>query len=173
MNAIGFITVLFLAFMNLSCVTPKEGPGYYEALQEAASGNLDFAFLELNSYLRENPDSYHAPDIKFAVAEYHLGVKNYREAIDRLSKYIIDYPEEQNALLAQILLYKALIDFNPQSPLLEKLKERLFSKSIFLFLSDSKTKLYKSLLNNKYKIIEYVDRIEVLKNDEAILRIAP
>lgn len=165
--------VIILIFINLSCVTLDSDIRYYEAIEEVKSGNIDFAFLKLNNYLRENPNSIYDQEIRFAISEYYFQIKDYRDAIKQLTKYIIDYPEEKNTVFAKALLYKTLLEYKEDPLLAERLKETFFSKFIFLIFSDSKIKYYKSILNNTYKIVEYVDKIEVFKNDRLFLKITP
>lgn len=167
-----FTVIILLAFTSLSCLSDRSN-FYYEAMEDIKSKNIDFAFIKLNSYLRENPDSPNAPQIKFAIIEYYFQTNNYSAAIDELTKYINGYPAENNTVFAQTLLYKILSENKEDSPLLEKLKEAFFSKSIFLTFSDSKIKSYTSIFGNKYKVVDYVDRIEVFKNKELLFEIKP
>ncbi len=164
--------IVILIFANLSCATTA-GSLYNDALQDIKSGNIDFAFIKLNNYSRECPNSVHAPQVKFAIIEYYFQTKNYRSAIDELAKYITEYPDEKNSVFAQAIFYKALLDYKGESPLLEKLKETFFAKPIFLIFSDSKSKSYKSILNNNYRIVDYMDKIEVYKNNGLFFEITP
>lgn len=170
-NILKFI-ILILILFNLSCATTA-GNLYYDALEDIKMGNIDFAFMKLNNYLREFPNSIHASKIRFAISEYYFQTKNYRNAIDELNKYIVDYPDEKISVFARAILYKILLEYKGESPLTEKLKETFFSKPMFLTFSDSKTKSYKSILNNNYKIIDYVNKIEVTKNSELLFEITP
>lgn len=170
------LVLLFLAFFNLSCATISTqhiDNQYFEALKEVKAGNIDFAFMLLKNYLRENPASIYGQQVKFAIAEYYLQLKNYREAIPALIEYIKDYPEDKSTLIARVLLYKAISDYNQEPILTKDIKERFFSKSLFLVFSESKMRSYESILNNVYKIIDYVDRVEIYKNDELFLKITP
>jgi len=171
-NAMEFL-IFILIFSNLSCISLSKDRQYYDAMEDVKSGSLDFAFMKFNNYLREHPNSTYAPKIRFAISEYYFQTKDYRDAIDELTKYIINYPNEKNTIFAQAIFYKALLDYRTEPLLVEKLKEAFFSKSIFLIFSDSKTKSYKSILNNNYKIVDYIDKIEVFKNDELLFEIAP
>jgi len=137
------------------------------------TGNIDFVFVKLDSYLKEFPDSIHVPQARFAVCEYYFQIKDYRSAIYKLRDYIIDFPEEKATIFAQLFLYKILSEYRKEPALTEKIKESLFSKSVFLVFSDAKVKYYKSLLNNIYRILNYVDKIEVFKNNDLFLRITP
>jgi tetratricopeptide (TPR) repeat protein len=164
--------IIILIFINLSCGTPAL-VRYQDALRDARSGNIDFAFLKLKNYLLEYPDSSHTKEIKFAIGEYYLQVQDFRDAIYKLSDYIKDYTGDGSIIFAQALLYKALLEYKKEPQLIEKIKESFFSKSLFLFFSKSKTKYHKSILNNTYKILNYLDKIEILRNNEIILKITP
>lgn len=165
------LALIFISLANLSCATFNSG--YYEALDDIKSGNTDFAFLKLKSYLNENPYSVYAPRIKFAIAEYYLQLKDYRDAIGQITEFLLEYPEEKNTAFAEALLYKALTEYKDAPQITEKIKKDFFSNPLFLIFSDSRIKRYKSILNNTYKIVDYVDRIEVFRNDEIILKVTP
>ena len=91
----------------------------------------------------------------------------------KLSEYIKDYPDDKTAIFAQALLYKIILEGNQQPQLIEKMKENFFSKSLFLIFSKSKIKSYNSILNNTYEIADYVDKIEIFKNNGLFLKITP
>ena len=157
--------------ITASCATTNNL--YFEAKEDIKLKNFDFAFMKLSDYLKQNPDSVYAPQIKFAIIEYYFQTKNYRLALEELEKYINEYPGKKNVVFAEAILYKTLSVYEKESPLLEKLKEAFFSKSIFLIFSESKTKSYTSLFNNYYEIVDYVDRVEVFKNKELLFEIKP
>lgn len=172
-----YLQVFLLAVFSLSTIScasvSKEQFTLKEALQEARAKNFDYAFLKLQEYLREYPASRHTKEVKFAIAEHYLLTKNYTQAIPALSDYVIEFASDNSSLFARMLLYKALSDYNVEAALVEKIKESFFSKSLFLLFSESKTRRYTSLLYNVYKIIDYVDRIEVHKNNELFLTLTP
>jgi len=172
MKKLGYL-VLFLVLLNLSCATSTGQNRYREITRDAKAGNIDFAFIKLNSYLKDFPDSIHVPEARFALCEYYFQINDYRSAIYKLRDYITDFPEEKATIFAQMILYKILSEYKKEPALIEKIKESLFSKSIFLVFSDAKVKYYKSSLNNIYRISNYVDKIEVFKNNDLFLKITP
>ena len=164
---------LFLVLLNLSCATSTGQNRYREITRDAKAGNIDFAFVKLNSYLKDFPDSIHVAQVRFALCEYYFQIKDYRSAIYKLRDYIIDFPEEEATIFAKLILYKILSEYKKEPALTEKIKESLFSKSLFLVFSESKIKKYKTLFNNTYKVLNYVDKIEVFKNNDLFLKITP
>lgn len=142
-------------------------------LKDARQENIDFSFMKLRSYLRENPKTQHAEEIRLGLAEYYFRIRDYNDAINELTRYISDYHSGKNVIFAYILLYKIILEYKDEPQLLEKLKEKFFSKSLFLIFSDSKTRHYKSVLNNTYKIVEHIDRTEVFFNNELFFKAVP
>lgn len=167
------LLIAIFIFTNLSCATLSGESEYYAILKEIKTSEPDYVFMKLKNYLQEMSDSIHAQEIRFALCEHYFQTENYRDAINELSTYIIDYPDDKSTVFAQAIFYKTLLRYKGDSRLLEKLKERFFSQSLFLVFSESKVKHYKSILNNTYKISEYVDKIEFFKNNDLFLKITP
>lgn len=167
----GLGACILLILLNLSCSSIGVNPHYQNAVREARLGNADFAFMELRSYLQESPESDRAQNARFAMAEYYFQNKDYRQAILELTDYVMRYPEGKNTVFAQALLYKIFLEYQSEPELLGKLKELFFSKSIVLIFSEAKTKRYKSILGNRYSIMEYVDKIDVFQNDTLLFEI--
>lgn len=165
------LSIFILILTGLSCATSRTE--YHGIVREIKRGELDFAFLKLKDYLKEHPESTYVPRVRFAICEYYFQRKNYRNAIEELYKYIVDYPEDKSAVFTQAILYKILLEYRDESPLLEKLRKIFFSKYLFLVFSEAKIKHYRSIMNNTYKIVEYIDRMEFYKNNELFFKIAP
>ncbi|MDD5552777.1 MAG: hypothetical protein PHE18_02775 [Candidatus Omnitrophica bacterium] len=146
---------------------------YYDALQDVKEGHHDYAYIKLREYVRERPRPDREKKARFSMAEYLLEIKNYRDAIKQLAGYLEDYPDDPSRVFAQALLYKALTDFKQDPELIERIKLNFFSRSLFLIFSESKSIEYESIFKNVYRITEYVDRIEIFKNNELFLDIAP
>ena len=166
--------VLVLALISISCATfSQENVRYREALRESSSGNMFFAFMKFDKYLEDYPGSIHSQQVRFAVCEYLVDVKNYNSAIRKLKEYIQEYPNDKSTLFAKALLYLSISRYNSETELIEKIKQDFFSKSLLLVFSDSKSNSYTSILKNTYKIVDYLDRVEFLKNDFLFLTVSP
>ncbi|RKY31327.1 MAG: hypothetical protein DRP74_05150 [Candidatus Omnitrophota bacterium] len=182
-----YLTVLVLIFSSLSCAAvsnkisdgiysvrlKNKEPLFFEALQDAKAGNKDFAIMKFAEFLRMNPNTIYAKDIKFAIAEYNLEAKNYVGAIPQLAAFIEEYPEGTRTMLARALLYKALSDYGEETMTEEYMTEHFFAKCLFLIFSESKARYYVSILDNVYKIVDYIDKVKIFKNDELYLEITP
>ena len=159
LNKIKFI-IITLIFFNISCVSLKKDNYYLDIIKEAKSGSIDFAFMKMRNYLKDNPDSKYVPEIKFSIIEYYFQINNYNEAISELSAYLNSYPQEQNSVFAYALLYKIILKYKKDS------------KALFLVFAESKSKQYRSALNNTYKIVNYLDKIEIFRNGELFFEIS-
>ncbi len=164
--------ILLLIFASLSCSAILD-PKYSQIREDVKAGQDDFAFLKLKEYAEENPKSPRLREIEFAIGEYYFQVHDYRNAIVQLSDYISKYPDAQNTIFAQAMVYRALDKYTDEPALTQRLKEKLFAKPVFLIFTASKNKTYKSILGNTYETVDYVDKIEVFKNGEPIIAIKP
>lgn len=160
-------------FFNLSCIAGESQRRYCNIVREARRESADFTFMKLRNYLQEYPGSLHSREIRFAISEYYLRVKNHQEAIHSLTGYLNDYQGGEDTIFAQALLYKAMQEYKEEPLLMEKIKENFFAKSLFLTFSASKVKRYKSIFNNTYKVVDYIDSIEIFKNNDLFLKITP
>ncbi|MEW6075551.1 MAG: hypothetical protein AB1530_04500 [Candidatus Omnitrophota bacterium] len=167
------ILYVLLSVLISSCATFVPASDFNAFIKEVRKENSDFAFMRLSAYLRDNPESAHANEIRFALAEYYFQIKNYNDAFDELQYCIEANPKDKIAVFAYAMLYKIISQYQADPEALVRLKEKFFSKSLFLVFSDSKTKSYTSILNNRYDIVDYVDKIEVFKNNEAFLEVRP
>jgi tetratricopeptide (TPR) repeat protein len=172
-NQIGILVIIGLVLINISCATPREKIGYEAALSESKSANIYFSLMKFKEYLKEFPDSPYSRVVKFAISEYYFEINDYRDAMRQLKEYIEEYPQDRSAVFAKALLYRIISGYMIDPELKEKIKEEFFSKSIFLIFSGSKMKSYKSILNNTYKIVDYIDKIEFYKNNELLIEIRP
>ena len=179
-NLIKFLEIA-LALTNSSCayissmsasVSP-ETLNYQDALEDAKGGKSDFGLVKFDNYLKEYPNSPHKQGIKFAIIEYYLQINDYQDAILNLKQYIEEYPKDKSTVFAKALAYKAISEYGLNRELIEPIKEGFFSKSLFLIFSESKTKSYTSILGNTYKIVDYIDKIQFLKNNELFLEVSP
>lgn len=172
-NKIKFLMVV-LVLISISCATStREFVLYEDILSEARSENIHFALMRFNNYLKEFPETGHKQQIKFAICELYAQINDFQDAIRKLKEYIEEYPQEKSTVFARALLYRAISEYKSEPALIEKIKEGFFSKSLFLVFSESKTKSYRSILDNTYKIVDYIDKIEFYKNNALILSVSP
>lgn len=173
MKKILLLALILFCFVFLSCKTLCEDQEYSQISEEFPTDNDHTIFIKLKSFLEEYPNSSHAKEIKFAFCEYYFQTNNHRQAINDMAEYLNNYPGEKNTALILAMLYKELTRETKDTYLVEKIKKRFFAKPLFLIFKNAKITQYKSLLNNTYKIIDSVNKIEIIKNNEPFLTIAP
>lgn len=172
-NIISLAVCAVLVSLSLSCLTPRERLNYRDCLREAESGNKYFAIMKLRAYIKEFPESSHNQRARFALSEFYTEINNYQDALSGLKSYIEDYPNDKSTVFAKALLYRLISERGTDPGLLESVKQNFFSKSVFLVFSSSKTKSFRSAAGNKYKVIDYIDRIEFYRNNELFLEVQP
>lgn len=172
-KALKALLAVMVSLQLISCACVPKEDLFLEAEAQAKAHKYDFAFILLGDYLKNNPGGRRGADARFALAEYYYLRKNYRPASVELTKYFQDYHDAPSAIFAKAMLYKILQEKEEHIEITDKLKQDFFSRPLFLVFSQSHAASYVSALNNTYKIMDYVDKIEVYLNDEIFLEIRP
>lgn len=149
---------------------------YREALQNAKQGELNATLFTLRRLLRDYPDSRYVADTKFALGEYYFRENVYQDSYNIFLDFLENYPEHQATPFALAMIHKLLMKYNQGKmymPLNEKIRNKFFNKPLFLLFSKSRNKTYHSLLNTRFIIREYIDKIEILKDNETFLVVRP
>lgn len=139
---------------------------YSTAVREAESGNRDFAFMHCRELLENYPDSKYASDAAFAIGEYYFITANYEFAAEALSNFINDYPDSKG--LPFVLMYLLKVpQIHKNESLTEKLKNQIISlKRLSLLFQESKGYAYTSPLGIKYRMMYYIDKVELYVDDK-------
>ena len=172
-----FILLTFLLFYPSQelFAGPSLEVGLHEAEHYGKEGKLDFAFLELRDLLRRYPDDSHVPEMEFAVAEYLFLQKNFLEAKETFQRCLAKIKYDSTPrLLTQVYLLICLEKTggrSASSDLLAQLKKELSSQGFFLAFDDKRTYTWRSLLGTLYTLNEFVDRLEILKNEKPLYTI--
>ncbi|MFC1753373.1 tol-pal system YbgF family protein [Thermoproteota archaeon] len=172
------VAVIILCISCISCITVSDTGSRMGQVRSAVSrGNYDSAFLILRSIVNNKPNSQYAAMASFAVAEYYLMKKAYVECRYALKRYLDNYPDDKGVVFAEAMLYELSADKKNSSnaqELLDRIRERVFSKpTFFLFSSKSKRFSYWSVFDNNYTAVDYMDRVEILRNGKVYSKIAP
>lgn len=170
------IFIIITLFSICSCATLSESGRIYErALSNIKLNNLDGAFFDLRELARDYPNSPYSKKVRFAIAEYYFLKNDYYDSIEEFSLFLGDFPNSPEALFAKAILYKIISEINDQNlmELSSKIRKQFFSKPIILIFSEYKTKSFNTLLGSRYAIKDYVDRVEIFKDNELFLKIEP
>lgn len=146
-----------------SCIVYADGGAsdlYSKTIQEAKSGNMDFAFMHLRAILKNYPDSKYACDALFAEGEYFFSASDYHNASLIFSNVLDKCPDGKGVLFALMYLLK-VAEIRQEESLIRKLKNEIinFKRLTFLF-KETKDYKYKSLLLKKHRVVFHIDKIE-------------
>ena len=176
-----FILIL-LTFLLLSPSKTLLAEGsLQEELQRAAlygkEEKWDFAFLELREILRQYPDGPHVSEVEFSIAEYLFQQGSYSEAWETLKGCLSKFtPASTQFLLARVYLLLCQEKTNVNTPttklLLGELKRELSSQKFFVAFDERRTRTWQSPLGIRYTLHEFVDRLEILKNEASFYTIS-
>ena len=171
------IILIILASTVISSCASLTEPGtiYKIALNNVKEKNLDSAFMNFRELARDYPNSPYSRNARFAMAEYLFTKKDYYDSLREFVSIIEDFPNTSQALFAKAIVYKALSEFSSKEieGLSSKIKREFFAQPIILVFSEYKTKSFKTLLGSHYTIKDYVDRVEIFKDNEIFLKITP
>ena len=171
-----FIKILFvissIVLLFCICVQAQEEPQIYsKAVQSAAAGDRDFAFMYFNSLLVNFPESKYNESALFATGEYYFMAADYYDALGAFNKFTANYPDSKNKVFALAYLLK-IAEKEGQDALKKSLENKIVTlNQVSLLFRNFKEYKYKSPLCRKHKVIYYVDRVEFYIDGELFAKI--
>jgi outer membrane protein assembly factor BamD (BamD/ComL family) len=182
MKKIGYCVVLFLTMTWICFNSPKlyaEGDArarYDEAIRCIKMKQVDFAFMDFRSVVRDFPKSPLSQKSRFAIAEYEYDHKIYYDAVKEFTSYINDYSTSKANIFAKAYLLKIIEEIKDptfgEKQMFESIKKEFFAKPLFLLFKEYKETSYKSPFLYKFKIRYYIDNIEVYRNGKLFVKIS-
>lgn len=177
-----FCIVLFLIIFwgcpcaqKLYAVVGEARARYGEAVRHIKANQLDFAFMEFRSIVRDFPKSPLAQRSAFAIAEYYYENKMHADAAKEFTAHIKNYPDSKANIFAKAYLLKIMEEIQNPTPeekkMLDDINMYFFSKPLFLLFTEYKEASYKSASLNKFSIRYYIDNIEVYRNGRLFIKI--
>ena len=175
------IFILFLCVFLSSCVTFSDSTFYYRQAQyHVKKGDSDMVFMKLKALLNEDWYSPYSPSAAFGVAEYYFEANAYIDSAEAFRKYLKRFPLDQGAIFAELVVFKMVSEIEPGryasltgQYLLDRIRDRIFSKPNFLFFGERKRYLYRSALGNLYIAFNYEDRVKVIRNGKLFIELLP
>lgn len=171
-----------LCILLSSCATVSRTAVFYrQANYEVKRKNYDAAFMRLKAILADGPYGGYAPKAAFGIGEYYIENNDYVDAMTAFYNYIITYPDDPGVIFAELILYKLSkqietsrdITFR-ENDLIDSIRKKIFSKPMFfVFFENEKMFSYRSVFGNRYTAFDYVDRVEVMRNDKLFIKISP
>lgn len=169
------IILLSLGFML--CLTSLAGAEseaqiYRKAVQAARAGQADFAFMYYNSLAQDYPHSSHREEAIFAVGAYYVQMRIYPRAKDALNAFVKDYPQSGARLFALAYLH-AIAESAKEANTLDALKKEIIAfKQVGLVFKEFKEYKYRSPLDQSYKAVFHIDKVEFYREGELFASVA-
>lgn len=161
-NKILIIAFLLILLCSKPASAQTDSEKYHSALEEIKSGQEDFAFLDLLSLSREDPQSKYRAVSLFACGEYYFHKLNYHQALNIFSDFIEDYPDSKIKPYALFYILKIVKSWK-NAEMAEKLENKIrdMKQVVLVFKETNEYKYpYTSIFGRKYKLIYHVDSVE-------------
>jgi outer membrane protein assembly factor BamD (BamD/ComL family) len=175
--SINKIKIIIIALLCTFLFLPRLYSGedrnlYSQGKKSARHGKIDFAFLSFDRLVRKFPHSKFANEALFAVGEYYFFLRDYRNAKIAFTRLASDYPDSEISVFTFAYLLK-LAKREDDKEMIKELEDKIIGfKQVRLVFKDSKEYEYTSALFKKYKVVYFIDKVEIyIKeiyiNDEA------
>lgn len=156
---LGIIAVTLFLFCNAG-YTQDSKEMYYQGIEAAKSGDLDYAFMYFQSLLATSPESKYKEDSLFATGEYYFVIGDYRDANRAFIQLNSDSSNFKGKIFALAYLLKIAEMQGKEAAVKNLENEIVTSKRLILLFKNSKEYKYKSPLCKKYKVIYYIDKVQ-------------
>ena len=155
-----FLTVLCIQLM-VPAVSATETKFYLsEARKAAQTGQIDFAFMNYRSLLREQPESSDKLQALFAMGEYYFLQTDFLQAELFFKEYLQGSRDPNGCLFAKFYLWKMAGAGHDKYLTSQLVKELKMPKAHTFIFRDSEEYIYKSPLNRKHLAVYFIDKIE-------------
>ncbi len=171
------LTVVLLAAVLALCASRTACAGEdallnKRAVKAARSGDLDFAFMNYRSILLRYPRSPFAQQALFAKGEYYYSLPDFPQARLVFEEYVKKYPESEAKMFALVYLMKIALADQDQATADELSRELINLKQVSLVFRDFKEYSFLSPMNNQYRAVFHIDKIEIFLNGEPFAEIS-
>ena len=142
-----------------------------KAVELAKQGQMDLAFINFRMLVDVYPDFPKTPTAQLDLGEYYFLQNNYPLAAQEFQNFSTKYPKRQESLIALSYLYK-IAQINGQKQSMQEHQKRIVAshQAVFIF-KDSKSLEYVSGFQRKYKLVFYIDKLEVFANGKLFVTV--
>jgi tetratricopeptide (TPR) repeat protein len=157
-----YVVGIVLVAMWLSSVGfgPSAVQEYAKAMEFAKTKQDYFAFMHYNELVRNYPTSGYRKPALFAIGEYYFSISSLQEAAAIFRTYLDDYPDSQEGLYVLAYLLR-IAKKNNDIISVETLEKQIIELQQVSFVFREKKEItYRSPLNQNYKAVIHIDKIE-------------
>ena len=140
------------------------GPGavqvYSKGFEFAKAGYEDFAFMYYRDLLRNYPISKYREQALFATGEYYFRVSGFRDAAAAFRAFLDEYPDSKESLYAVAYLLN-IAQRDQDAVSVQKLEKQIIDlQQVSFVFRETKEITYQSPLDQSYKVVMHIDKIE-------------
>jgi outer membrane protein assembly factor BamD (BamD/ComL family) len=165
-------TVLGWVWLGSAGFAPSETQLYSKAIQFAKAGQGHFAFMQYSELLRNYPTSKYRDLALFATGEYYFQVSGFQDAEKAFKMFLDEYPDARERTYALAYLLN-IARRNDNAASAEDLKKQIIDRQQVSFVfRESKEVTYRSALNQNYKTVIYIDKIEFYVEGKLLAKVS-
>jgi outer membrane protein assembly factor BamD (BamD/ComL family) len=154
------LALLVVLFFSSTGFGPGPTQIYSQAIEFAQSDQTYFAFMYFNQLLRSHPESRYRPDALFAVGEYYYRISSREEARKMFEAFLEAYPDAKQSLYALVYLLKMAEEDRMVDSIQKLTKQVVDLQRVSFVFRQTKETSYHSPLNQDYKAVIHIDKIE-------------
>ncbi|MCK5083633.1 MAG: outer membrane protein assembly factor BamD [Candidatus Omnitrophica bacterium] len=145
---------------------------YSKAVEFAKAGQEHFAFMHYNKLLRNYPASKYREQALFAIGEYYFRVSGFQDAATAFKTFLDEYPDSKERLYA--LAYLLSIAQRDQNVLfVQGLEKQIIDlQQVSFVFRETKEIAYRSPLDQSYKAVIHIDKIEFYVEGELFAKVS-
>lgn len=144
---------------------------YYKAVKLARDKQLDFAFSYLDMVVNIYPNSKFFEDSLFSCGEYYFISGDSNSAKNIFEKFVGLLPDSKAKPFALVYLLK-IAEGEKKQDIIEALQKQIISfKQVSLVFRDFKEYSYLSALDKEYRIVYFIDRVEIYIDGDLFAKI--
>ncbi len=145
---------------------------YSKAFEFAKSGRGHFAFMHYNELLRNYPSSKYREQALFATGEYYFRVFSFRDSRIAFETFLAEYPDSKERIYALAYLLN-IAQRNKNTLSVESLEKQIINlQQVSFVFRETKEITYRSPLNQSYKAVIHIDKIELYVEGELFAKVA-
>jgi tetratricopeptide (TPR) repeat protein len=133
-----------------------------QAVDMAKRGEPDFAFMDFRMLFDTCPDFFRRSAVEFSLGEYYFSQHMFSLAIPQFEDLYAKDPKGREALVALVYLYKMAEAGGRLEAAKDYQKKIITSHPVVFIFKNSQSVEYFSGFQHKYKVVFYINRIEVL-----------
>lgn len=142
------------------------------AVDLAAAGDRDAAFMSLHALVSVCPGSPRVPAALFSMGEYYFATGNLRDAAHAFFTILKQYPGEESIVFCYAYLLEISRKQKKDSQVKALTRALANARRLVFVFADSKEVAYTSVLGTAYKAVYYMDKVDIYAHGEVFTSVS-